>query len=130
MMLQDPIFNDLSRSLDTAALRQKVISNNIANLNTPYFKRSYVPFDEEFARADKRLALSRTHPVHFPGKSSVQDPRVVNENITTRRTDQSNVDLDQEMLDLVTNQLRYNTLIQRISGQFANMRYIINDGRA
>lgn len=57
------------------------------------------------------------------------DPRVITERGTRRRTDESNVDLDQEMLDLVTNQLRYNTLIQQVSGKYANWRYIINDGR-
>ena len=153
MLLRDPLLNDQIRSLDTAALRHKVTANNIANLNTPYFKRSFVPFEEEFVQAgeklamtwthprhnrqtvnpsisDDRLDLSRTNPRHYPGKTFANDPRVIKENITTRRTDQSNVDLDQEMLDLVTNQLRYNTLIQQVSGRFATMRYIINDGRA
>ena len=130
MLLQDPLINELARSLDTAALRQKVTANNLANLNTPYFKRSYVPFDEEFAEARGRLALTRTHPVHYPGKTFFSDPRVVKEPITTRRTDLNNVDIDQEMLDLVTNQLRYNTLVQQISGKYANLRYVISDGRA
>ena len=130
MLLQDPLMGELARSLDTAALRQKVTANNLANLNTPYFKRSYVPFDEEFTEARGRLALTRTHAAHYPGKTFLTDPRVVKEPITTRRTDLNNVDIDQEMLDLVTNQLRYNTIVQQVSGKLANLRYVINDGRA
>ena len=70
-----------------------------------------------------------THPRHMTCMDPGGDTRVVTERGTSRRTDESNVDLDQEMLDLVTNQLRYNTLIQQVSGKYANWRYIINDGR-
>lgn len=129
MFWKDPVLGELTRSLDTAALRQKVVANNIANLNTPGYKRSYVPFDEELCQARGRLPLVRTHPRHMTGMDPGGDPRVVTERGTSRRTDESNVDLDQEMLDLVTNQLRYNTLIQQVSGKYANWRYIINDGR-
>lgn len=129
MFWKDPVLKELSQSLDTAALRQKVISNNLANLNTPNFKRSYVPFDEELQQARGRISMTRTHSRHLMGRISAHEPRVITEEATTRRTDGNNVDLDQEMLDLVTNQLRYNTLIQQISGKYANWRYIINDGR-
>ncbi len=129
MFWKDPIIRELNQSLDTAALRQKVVSNNIANLNTPDFKRSYVPFDEELHQARGRMSMTRTHSAHLNGRISDNDPRVVTEDATTRRTDGNNVDLDQEMLDLVTNQLRYNTIIQQISGKYANWRYIITDGR-
>lgn len=127
---KDLVLSELTASLDVSALRQKVIANNIANLNTPGYKRSFVPFDEELHRAQGgRLPLRRTHPRHRGGRGPVGDPRVITERGTRRRTDESNVDLDQEMLDLVTNQLRYNTLIQQVSGKYANWRYIINDGR-
>lgn len=130
MFWKDPVLGELTRSLDTSALRQKVVANNIANLNTPGYKRSYVPFDEELHQARGRLSLTRTHPRHMAGTDPGGDPRVVTESGTTRRTDESNVDLDQEMLDLVTNQLRYNTLIQQVSGKYANWRYIITEGRS
>ncbi len=129
MFWKDPVLGELTRSLDTAALRQKVVSNNLANLNNPDYKRSYVPFDEELHKARGKLSLTRTHPQHRSGRFPSGDPRVITESGTTRRTDENNVDLDQEMLDLVTNQLRYNTLIQQVSGKYANWRYIINDGR-
>ena len=126
------IFSSFSISasgLTAEKLRLDLIANNIANLNTPGYKRSYVPFDEELHQVRGRLPMMRTHPRHLPGAGPMDDPRVVAERRTTRRTDGSNVDIDQEMLDLVTNQLRYNTLIQKISGKYANWRYIINDGR-
>jgi flagellar basal-body rod protein FlgB len=50
----DPLGTDaklLSRLLDAASLRHRVISSNIANASTPGFRRRDVAFDEQFARA-------------------------------------------------------------------------------
>jgi len=129
MLMNDPLTGSLIRSLDTAALRQKVTAQNIANLNTPGYKRSYVAFSEELSRAKTSLSLQRTNPRHLPGKDQNGSPRVEVESHTSRRSDGNNVDLDQEMLDLVSNQLRYNTLVQSISGRFEKWRHVINEGR-
>ncbi len=129
MFWNDQLLRGLADGLDTAALRQKVTANNLANLNTPGFKRSYVLFNAELEKARSRLSLTRTNPRHYPGTLPRSDPRVQTERHTTRRTDGNNVDLDQEMLDLVTNQLYYNALIQRTSGRLASWRYVITEGR-
>ncbi|MEW5919750.1 MAG: flagellar basal body rod protein FlgB [Bacillota bacterium] len=129
MLWNDQLMQGLTRGLDAAALRQKVTANNIANLNTPGFKRSYVLFNAELDKARSKLPLARTNPCHYPGRPGEADPRVQTERHTSRRTDGNNVDLDQEMLDLVTNQLHYNALIQRTSGRLAAWRYVITEGR-
>ena len=41
----------LQRSMDTSLLRQNVIANNLANANTPNFKRSVVNFESRLAYA-------------------------------------------------------------------------------
>ena len=43
-------FDYLQRGLQAATLRHEVISNNIANVNTPRFKKSNVIFEELLAR--------------------------------------------------------------------------------
>ena len=40
--LDKPSWNMMERSLDASTLRQKVVANNIANVDTPNFKRSDV----------------------------------------------------------------------------------------
>lgn len=129
MLWNDRLMRELTASLDTAALRQKVTANNIANLNTPGFKRSYVQFSAELDKARRKLPLLQTNSRHYPGYPGRADPRVQTERHTSRRTDGNNVDLDQEMLDLVTNQLHYNALIQRTSSRLASWRYVITEGR-
>jgi len=60
--------NLLVRGLDAAALRQQVTAHNLANLNTPNFKRSDVSFEEQLSSARNKLGtpLFRTHERHFP----------------------------------------------------------------
>ena len=130
MFHSDLVFQGLTRSLDVAALRQKVTANNIANLNTPGFKRSYVLFHAELDKAQDKLPLACTNDRHRPGRIGEADLQVCTERRTTRRSDGNNVDLDEEMLNLVTNQLRYNALAQVAGGRLAAWRYVITEGRS
>lgn len=129
MLGDDPLAGSLAKSLDVAALRQKVTAQNIANLNTPGYKRSYVTFSAELKQARERLPLRRTNPRHLPHAAMQAEPHVKTEQHTLRRADENNVDLDVEMLELVTNQLHYNALVQKINGRYADWRYIVNEGR-
>ena len=45
-LLNTPLMNILEKSLDASSLRHKVLSNNIANVDTPDFKRSDVDFNQ------------------------------------------------------------------------------------
>ena len=126
MFWNDPITGALIGSLDRASLQQKVTAQNIANLNTPGYKRSYIEFSEELNRA--KLSLKRTNPGHLAaGGAQAEEPRVRVEGYAC--ADGNNVDLDREMLDLVTNQLRYNILAQTVSDRLTKWRNIINVGR-
>ena len=49
-ILNAPNFDYLSRGLEAANMRHEVISNNIANVNTPNFKRSAVNFEDLLAK--------------------------------------------------------------------------------
>ena len=105
MLWSDKIMQKLSEKLDRRALQQ--LSSNIANLNTPGFGRSYSPLPGGAGEGAGQASLYRTHPRHLEGRG-LQEPRVRTESWTSRRPDGNNVDLDKEMIDLVTNQLRYN----------------------
>ncbi len=127
MFWNDNILHGLARGLDGAALRQKVTAQNISNLNTPGYKRSYVSFSQEMDRA--RVSITRTDPRHLAAAHHEAEPVVKAERHTSRRPDGNNVDLDREMLDMVTNQLRYNALVQQTGERYSRWRYIINEGR-
>lgn len=129
MLGNDHLITALTKSLDMAALRQKVTAQNIANLNTPGYKRGYVSFCAELEQARRGLSPVRTDPRHLSGAALQGTFQAKVERHTSRRGDGNNVDLDTEMLDLVTNQLYYNALVQKTGDHYANWRYIINEGR-
>jgi flagellar basal-body rod protein FlgB len=106
----------LSRLIDTAALRHRVISNNLANVNTPGFQRKEVSFEETFAREMQRGGATRAAEVQ---------PRVVESQAGTARQDGNNVDLDKEMGDLSKNALMFNAAVQLLVGEIAGMRTAI-----
>jgi len=131
-IFRDQTTNLLLKGLDAAALRQQVTAHNLANLNTPFFKRSDVSFEEELKKAKNNLGgpMARTHEKHFP-RSTVPDieAQVKKDTTTVRRLDGNNVDLEREMLNMVSNQLRYNTYVQTMNNRYNNWRYVINEGR-
>ena len=130
-LLQGSVMGELVKGLSASSLRQRVVAHNLANFNTPGFKRSSVSFEEQFCRAreQSKTGLRSTHPDHFPETCREVVPEVKQDRYTTRRLDGNNVDLETEMIDLVTNQLRYNAYVQQINTRFNQWRYVINEGR-
>ncbi len=129
-----PLFEEstmqyLSAGLDAAALRQEVTAHNLSNLNTPRFSRSSVSFEEELQQARQREngQLERTHPQHQPSPAADLSPSVERDQSSVRRIDGNNVDMDQEMLELVNNQFRFNAMSQQVSDRFETWQYMVNE---
>lgn len=138
----------LQRSLDAASLRQQVISNNLANANTPGYKASHVVFESLLQQAldggetpVPQLLPVATNPRHF-GLSAeaasrllpadpVKDvtPQVVRETGTSVRNDGNNVDVEREIADLTENSLVYSALVSQVNTRFQWLRTAIFEGR-
>ena len=130
----------MQKALAASSLRQQVLSNNIANVNTPNFKRSDVLFGEELQQAveqgekrngnGRRLELKKTNAKHLPvsGNSSAE-AKIVNEASTTMRTDGNNVDIDREMAEVAKNSIFYQANAQQLSRYYATLKSVITGGR-
>lgn len=104
----------MQKSLDALWLRTKVISNNMSNYETPNYKAKDVTFDKILDGIDAN------------GKQKVAfRTRVIEDNSTTLRPDGNNVNMDKEQLELWRTQSQYSYLVQKINGQFNNLRYVI-----
>ena len=120
-------FTLLERSLNAASLRQNVIANNIANTDTPNYKRSEVVFEQLLQKEmqGKYIPITRTHANHLPlqrGMDEIQ-PKVVQDHAETAMNNNgNNVDIDKEMAMLAENQLYYNLLVQQTSHEFHMLR--------
>jgi len=124
----------LKGAISAAELRQQVIADNIANVDTPGFKRSEVLFEELLAgrlgSQAPKLVARRTHEKHIPfgGSGSVVKPKLVTDDSTSMHNSANNVDIDREMALLAKNQLRYNALIQQLNHEISMLRFGI-EGR-
>ncbi len=136
MLSNNQSMDRISRALDASILRQNVITNNIANIDTPHFKRSEVRFEQylqqQLQATKSSFVGNRTDPRHlFIGSSASGEPvsasMTVDQN-TSINNNHNNVDIDHEMSLMAKNQLYYNTLIQRMNGKFKAIRTAI-DGR-
>ncbi|EAX48672.1 flagellar basal-body rod protein FlgB [Thermosinus carboxydivorans Nor1] len=129
-LVSSPQVKVLEKALAAAALRHKVISNNIANVNTPGFKRSEVHFEEQLKQAlNAKSGLSRTHQRHIAAKGDDFSVEVITVNNTAYRADGNNVDIDFEMAEMAKNNIYYDAVAQQLNRYFSNLKSVINEGR-
>jgi len=123
--------NVLQKGLDASWLRNKVISNNIANVDTPGFKSSSVSFESAFktALAQDDLEATQTRAGHRAFSDADMEASVVQDTDTTYRMDGNNVNIDAENAALAKNQIYYNTLVQQLTSEFNKLDLAINEGR-
>ncbi|WP_424765619.1 flagellar basal body rod protein FlgB [Paenibacillus sp. sgz302251] len=135
MISMKPTLNE--RVLEAIIARHETITNNIANADTPHYKKKSVVFEEELNRrleqnTNNGLALRRTYAKHMPfnnlGENSLPY-KIVETNTTTMNNNGNNVDIDSEMAQLAENQLMQNYLIDRVNGQYSKVKTMLRDLR-
>lgn len=127
-LLSGASFDRLQAAMNTSTLRQQVISNNIANAETPNFKRVEVSFEtllQQQMNGNSTLIGKRTDARHFyigPNNSAAPSPEFMTDQSTMFNNNLNNVDIDREMSQLAANQLKYNGLIQQLNHEFKMKR--------
>ena len=120
--------NVLKAAADASWTREEVLTNNIANVDTPNYKRQDVDFTTYL-----RSALSRTN-----GGSSSLTNRVNNLNYNeiairtytdnstlSYRLDGNNVDLSTENVELASEQINYNAFIDSMNNEFSRFKTVL-----
>ena len=125
----------LKLALDGTETRYKAITNNIANVNTPEYKRITVDFESELKKVtsnnNQELYLSKTHENHMgKSKSSIENfkPTIKVQENTSVRKDKNNVNPDTEAIDMAKTTIMYNALINQISRKFEGIQNVIREG--
>ena len=118
--------NVLDKAADASWLRNDAISNNIANADTPGYKRQDVNFETQLAKAlrssrytsmDSKVAnvkMNRLNPITYTDYSGY-----------SYRMDGNNVDPDTEGVYLAKNQVVYQGLTQSINQEFKNLQSVM-----
>ncbi|MFW6006706.1 MAG: flagellar basal body rod protein FlgB [Halanaerobiales bacterium] len=128
------IINLLELGLDGASRRQQILSNNIANVNTPGYKRKEVDFFEilENKTEEKsRERLKTTSSKHFTGSKNVDNSKdfsITTERGTSYKNDENNIDIDVEMAEIAKNNIYYNTLSNQINDRFSRLKNVTEKG--
>lgn len=123
-----------SKALDGSWLRNQLITNNLANSNTPGFKRQDVDFQkvlQEFL-GQGGLRMVRTNAKHMPLGQGAEENITFNvdtEYGTSVRRDENNVNVDVEMAELAKNQLYYSAVVDSVNSDIRKLRTAIREGR-
>ncbi|QDT56310.1 Flagellar basal body rod protein FlgB [Caulifigura coniformis] len=104
----------LSQLMDATAVRQQVVSHNLANLNTPGYQRLEATFEDQF-----QAALSGSGDVSRAAGIKAQ---VVTSNDGTTRADGNSVDLDRELGELQRTALMFQTYTKLLEARLGMMR--------
>jgi len=128
------LFQDIDlmgRILGAKWLRHQVISNNIANVDTPNYKRYDVSFEDllQSKLNHKRLELGATNNRHITARINYVTPKIYRETESIGRNDRNNVDIDKEMVELAENALSYDILAEQIRTKFQLLSTAINERR-
>ena len=122
------VSSKLFEQLNFRAERQKVISSNIANINTPNYKTKELVFDDELNLAMKNsLQMNQTNTKHMKNidlVSTLSNPRVIEVQGLQEQNDGNNVNLDSQISEQSKNKVildAIHTAIKRDSRLFRNM---------
>jgi flagellar basal-body rod protein FlgB len=125
----------LHRAMDVATLRREVISNNIANADTPNFKRSTVNFEAQLKRAlesEQTKSVPEafvTDPRHIPFDSPMnwQDVKPMRQldYLTQSKSNGNNVDLQEELMEAEKNQMAYSLMAQAAANEFNQLNIVL-----
>lgn len=119
----------LNQAMNASDLRQRTISTNIANINTPGYKAERVVFEDKIrqAKSTSQLDLKRTNDTHlFVNGYKNNQPEVVRKKNTSIKDNGNNVDLDYEMSEKAANELYYSALQRQVNHELSQINYVIN----
>lgn len=106
----DPVFAVLTSALDGLSLRQQVIADNIANVDTPGFRATSVDFESSLRAA-----------VEAGGRDQVRAELVATD--TPVGVNGNNVDLRKESLSAMQSQYQYQLLTRAVADRFDLIKF-------
>ena len=122
----DREINILHRLINAANIRQRVISSNLANVDTPGFKAKDVRFGNILG---KTMKLMTTDPKHLGGGENNEVKGNVIVESDPSWGDRNNVELDVEVAKMTENSLFHNAAIKILSSKIKMYKEAIRGGR-
>lgn len=120
----------LESLIDYSALRNKVISKNIANIETNGYKREDVDF-KDILNSNMRVKLKSSDPEHIKGTDTTNNNsgfKIVEDKNSPSNGGKNNVDIDKEMAALAENTLLYKFASKKLGDYYKTLQNVISGG--
>lgn len=112
----------LNKSLDGLWTRQKAISDNIANFETPGYKTKSVSFEDQLLAQLQNVAGSQTGEIENIDQVT---PDITEAQDETYRADGNGVDLEQQNIEMARTSLNYSYALQEMNDNFSRLKTAI-----
>ena len=120
-LFNTPALQSLSLTMNEAALRHQAIASNIANVNTPGFKRLDVSSNFEQAFTNALNNVSEGQPAGEMPDATIETAAEQG----PARPDGNTVQIEQEMVNMAQNSARYEFAGQMLANNFHGLKYAI-----
>ena len=118
--------NVLNKAADASWLREETIANNLANVNTPGYKRKYVDFQSVLRNELGNMKYQTLDSkVEHADLSRLDASVYVDSANYSYRIDKNNVDVDVENVELASEKLRYDALTDSMTQEFARLKSVM-----
>ncbi|KQL58631.1 flagellar basal body rod protein FlgB [Shouchella lehensis] len=132
MMFTTQSISVLEEALHFAANQQKVISSNIANVDTPDYKEKSVSFQNVLQTAQSNsneFQAKQTNERHLAFPLPQSHTQGLHERLQQYNHNGNSVDIDKQMSKMAENQLYHQALVDRISSNFQSLETAIKGSR-
>ena len=123
------------KALDFRAMRQKIISGNIANVDTPFYRARDIRFEDVLAKEANtltqekpRLSMAKSNSAHLDPmhKSDSNTAQVFFRGAHPTRNDGNNVDIDIESTEMSKNSIMFEALTNAIKKEAMIFKSVID----
>ena len=116
--------NVLEKTCDASWTRNSLISNNIANVDTPNYKRKDLKF-EEYLSSAVTLGSSLDEDIANVDLDTLTGTTYTDYGNVDYRLAGNNVDIDTESAELAKNQIKYYTMLDSVSQEFSRLKMVM-----
>jgi flagellar basal-body rod protein FlgB len=129
-MIDSPMIEALGRFLDVEVARHKLITSNLANIDTPGYRTRDLDFRAELARAGAQAAGTEGGSLSYASYSYTPSYTPVARPVRglLERPDGNNVSVERESLLLAETQMKFNLGVQLVRGEFHEISAAISSG--
>jgi flagellar basal-body rod protein FlgB len=129
-MIDTPRMEALSQFLDVNVARVKLITSNLANIDTPGYRTRDLDFRAELRRAGAEAAGSDGKNLSYASYSYAPSYTPVARPVRglLERPDGNNVSVERESLLLAETQMKFNLGVQLLKAEFHGIAQAINSG--